>query len=135
MLNYQKLIKQNKYLLISLLSPFILLLNQDIIHVSSNLITIRQLIIILILSPIIEEIIFREVIYYYFYRLSPKYSLLITNTIFMLIHLKNTTNIIILFGIFVSGLIFNLVYIEKKSIFYPIAIHFWFNLYYVIVLN
>ena len=64
-----------------------------------------------------------------------KYTILLTNFIFMIMHLKNTFHLLMLIGIFISGIIFSMVYYEKKLIIYPIFVHFWFNLFYLLIIT
>jgi len=78
-----------------------------------------------IITPIIEEILYRGIIFNFFLK---KYSVLISITlsslIFAIIHLK-------FFGIgylFLYGLLFGFAYYKTKSLFTPILLHFLINL-------
>lgn len=127
-----KLIKLNKYFILSLILPLVLMPLKYMF--SPYDFSSQQIMILLFISPIIEEVLFRKFLQDYLkHKLQNlPYGVLLTNFIFMLAHLKNTSNIIILIGIFISGMIFSLVYDEKERIIYPIFIHFWFNLFYLL---
>jgi membrane protease YdiL (CAAX protease family) len=130
-------VKLNKYLLIAIFSPLLLIFfnnNNSINYYISS----KTILLMIIISPIIEEMVFRYFLYNYLQRIynyfNKNINIILTNIVFMLLHLRNTHDIIILFGIFISGIVFNLVYIEKKLLIYPILIHAWFNLCYLLML-
>lgn len=129
-----RFLKCNKYLIIAIVFPLILIPLKYFLYFNLYYIEYKQIIILLFVSPIIEELLFRKYLQeYLFYKLNNlSYVIVITNFLFMILHIRNTLNILFLFGIFISGVIFSLVYYEKKLVIYPILIHFWFNLFYLL---
>lgn len=81
---------------------------------------------VLIISPIFEELFFRRLI---FNKLYKKYtlntSIIISSICFALIHLPNYRNLI---PTFIFGIICCIIYVKTKRIIYPIILHFFGNL-------
>lgn len=130
--NIIKLVRLNKYFILSLILPLILIPFKYMFL--PYYFSYKQITILLFISPFMEEVLFRKFLQQYLKHKFNNlvYAILCTNFIFVLMHLKNTFNIVILISIFISGIIFSLVYCEKKNIIYPIFIHFWFNLFYLL---
>lgn len=92
---------------------------------------------ILIVSPIFEELFFRNfLLKQLIERYSLKTSIIISSLCFAVIHIETPFNII---PTFIFGLISSLIYIKTKQIGYSIVLHFLVNvlvqLFYVLDLN
>ena len=80
----------------------------------------------MIISPICEELFFRKVlISKLLTRNSLNISILVSSLCFMLIHFANFNNLI---PTLLLGIACALVYVKSKNIFYPILLHFFYNL-------
>ncbi|MFC3757890.1 type II CAAX endopeptidase family protein [Chryseobacterium tructae] len=87
---------------------------------------------VVLIAPIAEEIIYRAVpIEYLLKKELPKnWIVFFTSLFFSLIHLPNWSQIIVTFFL---GVICSIVYIKERNLFYPIIIHFIYNLISVII--
>ena len=120
-------LKNNKYLIyISIGISLSCLLNMIIFKIdnkSSSENTISPIILLIssgLIGPILEEILFRYINYNKLKKFnSVKSAIIINSIIFALIHI----NIKKVFFALVLGLVLNIVYEQKKNIIFPIIIH------------
>ena len=119
------------YMLINPISKFleinIAFFKKDLIHKTNN--GILFYLQILIFAPLLEEIIFRKILFTGLYKKYNIYVALINSSlIFSLIHF----NFLQSFETFFGGLLIAWIYFKTKSIIYPIIAHFLNNVFYVI---
>lgn len=100
---------------------------------------INSIIIILIISPIVEEFIFRSNMQHYLELYFKKHIILnktyfhitfaniITSICFACLHLF-TSNIIHTMGVFLPSLCFGILYTKHENVIYPILLHMFYNL-------
>lgn len=85
---------------------------------------------LLFLSPILEEIVFRGLIQdYIFEKISNKtLVVIITNLLFIAFHYHINSNFLYLLTVFICGVIFSLFKIRFSKLYYPICCHLYYNL-------
>lgn len=121
----KRLNKNNYFPLISLGISISCLLNMIIFKISNPTPNTSIKLPILIISsgligPIYEEILFRKIIFNRLKKFNPtKISIIITTTIFALIHL----NPLKIFFAFILGLVLNIIYNKYNNIKAPIIVH------------
>lgn len=134
--------KKHLFFLISLILPIIFwsiafLFFQKLIPNFSIPHSLLSLLLIIFISPVLEEIVFRGLIQ----DLCVKYlkniwlTVLIVNLFFMLVHIHINNAPIYLVIIFISGVIFSLNKLIYQKIFPPIMLHFFYNLTFIIMLQ
>lgn len=97
------------------------------IIVSNNFFLFLVFILVIgIIGPVIEEIYFRGILFGWFRKyFKPWVGIIVTSTIFGLLHYKSVLTII---AAFVYGLMFSWLYEREKSLVYPIALHMAVNI-------
>ena len=99
--------------------------------------TISALLIMLFLSPVLEEIVFRgllqDVLLKHARRRWP--SLLLLNILFVLLHYHINANVVYLLLVFSSGVIFSYTKLRYTKLVYPISLHIYYNFIYVAMLS
>lgn len=85
--------------------------------------------ILFILVAFIEEMLFRGYIQHYLMQSMNKYvALVVSSIIFASVHLFNpNTSVIGILNVFSCGLIMGITYLRTQSLWFPIAVHFWWN--------
>ncbi len=99
--------------------------------------TISKLVLLLLVSPILEEIVFRGLIQDLCFKYIKHYlpSLLLVNILFVILHWHINANILYLVLVFISGSIFSVSKIIYANIYYPIFFHIYYNLVFVVILQ
>ena len=119
------------FIVFVILLPLSLLYHPYYVHF-----TAIELILMLLLSPIVEEYVFRGALYELLQKFSCNIvvTILLINILFTLLHVSNVNyNILYLLGVFICGVIFTLTRILYKSVFYSILVHAYYNLMYVVL--
>ena len=102
---------------------------QDITNLPANNIDfpISALFTLIIIIPISEELLFRQLILTYFLKNTSSliFSILLGSLLFALIHLPSLNSVI---NTFFLGLFLSILYLKMNSIILPIVIHIVFNL-------
>lgn len=113
-------------------SMFLILFTIGEISVSSIYFNFSELVkscILFLLVAFIEETLFRGYMQHYLMQSMNKYvALVITSTIFAAVHILNPNiSTIGIMSVFVCGLAMGITYIRTQSLWFPIAVHFWWN--------
>jgi membrane protease YdiL (CAAX protease family) len=89
---------------------------------------------LLFISPILEELTFRGLLQDLVQNRTKNYifTILFINSAFMLLHYKINNSILYLFAVFFCGIIFSVIKIYYKNIIYPIVMHVYYNLCFII---
>jgi len=93
-------------------------------HITGNILFL------LIISPILEELVFRGLLQESIYNKTKNYifTVIMVNIAFMSLHYIVNNNIVYLLAVFICGIIFSVVKIYYKRIIYPIMLHVYYNL-------
>ena len=93
--------------------------------------------ILLLLSPLLEEIVFRGLLQDILLRWFRQQLLgvLILNLAFAGLHYRINASLLYLFPVFICGLIFSIVKIRFASLVYPILFHIYYNAFFVVMLG
>lgn len=96
--------------------------------------TIANLIFIIIISPVLEETVFRGLLQDLFLKyLTNKYlAIFLLNLLFCTSHIYKNSDIIYLLFILICGIIFSMVKYKHGWLYYPIGLHMYYNLLFVI---
>lgn len=88
---------------------------------------------VLVISPIFEEIIFRDVLLYFLSKISKNNIIIcfIINTAFTLFHYHINNELLYLFLVFLCGTIFTVIKIKYNNIIYPIFLHIYYNAFFI----
>lgn len=89
---------------------------------------------LIFVSPILEEIVFRGLLQDFFIKIirSKVLALGLLNIIFSLIHAHNNQNIVYLSILFFCGIIFSIVKYNYNKLSYVIFLHAYYNILFVI---
>lgn len=92
---------------------------------------------LLIIAPVLEELVFRGLLQDFIKRVntSKLTCYFIVNIIFVLLHYKNSHDLVYLSGVFISGVIFSVIKDYYKKISVAIICHAYFNLTYLVVIQ
>lgn len=96
--------------------------NQDMVEIlrsSGNVDRVLLFISICIFTPIIEEVLFRRIIYGWFYLITPENAVIITSVLFSLAHFF----IAGIPGLLIMGVGFQLIYLLRKNLLTAIMLH------------
>jgi|SRR6185437_4097640 len=109
------------YLLYKLKLPF---LND---HLTTNIL------ILLIVSPVLEEFTFRGLLQDMILNKTKNYifTVFLVSIAFTLLHYNVNNNIVYLFAVFICGIIFSVIKIYYRKIAYPIMLHVYYNLCFI----
>lgn len=100
---------------------------------SSNISLFYKAISALIIAPILEELFFRKFIFGELLKKnSLSLSIIISSICFSLIHLPSYRNLL---PTFILGVICCIIYLKTKNIIYPIILHFFTNLSWLVLLT
>ena len=96
----------------------------------------RQLLIMLLISPILEEMVFRGLFQDLFlhYIGKPIFSILLLNIAFAIIHQRINPNLIYIFFVFASGMVFSYSKLCYKKLVFPIGLHIYYNFVYIVAI-
>ncbi len=97
----------------------------------------QTILLMTIVAPILEEIIFRGLLQEWLQQLlhSNISAIILVNLLFMLLHYTTKNQIVYLLAIFFCGIIYSVVKIKQKSIIFPILLHAYYNLSFIIMLK
>ena len=92
-----------------------------------------SILILLIVSPVLEEFTFRGLLQDLILNKIKNYifTVFLVNIAFMLLHYNVNNDIVYLFAVFICGIIFSVVKIYYGSILYPIILHVYYNLCFI----
>ena len=92
--------------------------------------------ILLLLSPLLEEIVFRGLLQDLVLSWCRQQwlGLLILNLAFAGLHFRINNSILYLFPVFMCGLIFSYAKIRFTRLIYPIVLHVYYNVFFVVML-
>ena len=98
--------------------------------------TYSKIILLLIVSPILEEIVFRGLIQdYVVNKVKNKcLAVIIVSLFFATFHYRINSNLFYLTLIFASGVVFSLTKLIYGKILFPICLHTYYNLLYILCL-
>jgi membrane protease YdiL (CAAX protease family) len=119
----------------ALLLPLLTLYLLYILHLPLlNYSFTKNVIILLVVSPVLEELTFRGLLQDLV--LSRTKSLILTvvlvNIAFVLLHLNVNNSIVYLCPIFICGIIFSVIKIYYERIVYPVLLHVYYNLCFIL---
>jgi len=94
-----------------------------------------SLLILLIVSPILEELVFRGLLQDFVLKKIKNifFSIVIVNLLFMLTHYRINHSLSYLSVVFICGIIFSVVKVYYSRIVYPILVHSYYNLSLVVI--
>lgn len=92
-----------------------------------------NILLLLVVSPILEEFTFRGLLQDMIQTKTKNYilTLFILNTAFTLLHYNVNNSIVYLFTVFICGIIFSVSKMYYKMIVYPIMLHMYYNLCFI----
>lgn len=137
-----KSVDNKKYLILFLVLPLVIcgagfFLFKNFISQFRILFSIKSLFIIILVSPILEEIAFRGLIQdlcikkFYNHKIM---AIIFVNIMFSLLHFNNNQNIIYLVLVFLSGMIFSYSKLMFNKLSVPILLHAYYNIIFIIML-
>ncbi|MBY0378868.1 MAG: CPBP family intramembrane metalloprotease [Burkholderiales bacterium] len=96
--------------------------------------TNTQILLLVIISPIFEEIVFRGLIQDFLVKkIKCKYlAFTSVNLLFVLLHIHKNMGIIYLMFVFICGMIFSVVKYKSSRVLYPIVLHSYYNLLFIL---
>jgi membrane protease YdiL (CAAX protease family) len=105
-----------------------------LLQFSLHHITVTQLLLLILISPIVEEIVFRGLAQDFLLKIiKNKYiSFTLVNLTFTLFHLHKHLGFIYLLFVFSCGIILSIVKYQFKYLTYPISLHLYYNLLFVV---
>ena len=105
-------------------------------HVFSIHLDWRTILILVFISPILEEVIFRGLLQEWLQSLLNQTipTIILVNTLFTILHYNVNKNFIYLITIFFCGIIFSVVKILHKRVVFTIMLHSYYNVCFIIML-
>ncbi len=96
-----------------------------------------SLTLVLLISPIIEEIIFRGILLDFLIKKINNNIIIyaILNIFFVSLHYHNNSNLLYLFLLFCCGIIFTIVKLKYNKIIYPIFLHIYYNTFFILFIK
>jgi len=96
--------------------------------------TTLQLLIILVISPVVEESVFRGLLHDLLFKYSAHVGInfILINVVFVLLHVHKHLGAIYLLFIFVCGMILSMVKYISNRLIYTIFLHIYYNLIFII---
>lgn len=136
---------RNKFVLLILLLPIIIAVVgsyyfSDFVKTFSMPENFWEIIILLIVSPLLEEICFRGLLQdivaksMLYYKVGPVLVVLLPNILFTVWHYHINSSYLYLLLVFLSGCIFGTVKILHHRLIYPILLHSYYNLVFLLML-
>ena len=97
--------------------------------------TVSSIIILIVVSPILEELVFRLFLQDVFLsKINNKLiALFLVNLLFVLVHYKKPINIVYLLALFICGMILSIIK-QNYKLSYAIYLHSYYNILFIIVL-
>jgi membrane protease YdiL (CAAX protease family) len=117
-----------------ILLPIVALYLHYILHLPFlNYSLTTNLLILLIVSPILEELTFRGLLQDLILNKTKNIILtvILVNIAFVLLHCNVNNSVVYLFPIFICGIIFSVSKIYHKRLIYPILLHVYYNLCFI----
>lgn len=98
---------------------------------------ITPLLMLLLISPTLEEVVFRGLFQDLFlhYLHNPLICILLLNIAFAVIHYRVNHSPLYVFSVFASGVVFSCVKLKYKKLIFPIGLHIYYNFVYIVVLS
>jgi len=131
---------QNKLIISAIILPVviwcILLYFNLASHFLNYTLSTPQVLIILLASPLIEEIVFRDVFQSVILRqVRLVINIVITNILFTILHFNNFSlySMLFLLGVFVSGVLLSIIRWRYNNILICILLHAYYNTFVVLI--
>lgn len=104
-------------------------LNLPFLNYSLN----TNILILLLVSPVLEEFTFRGLLQDFLLNKTKNYSftVFLVSIAFTLLHYNVNNNIVYLFAVFICGIIFSVIKIYYRKIAYPVMLHVYYNLCFI----
>lgn len=96
-----------------------------------------NILILLIVSPILEELTFRGLLQNLILRYSNSYvfTIILVNFAFVALHYSVNRHILYMLAIFICGIIFSVIKVYYKKIVFPIIVHVYYNLCFIVFIK
>ena len=127
------------FILFILILPAIVFITMKLLF-TDNLFTVylnfKTILILIFISPILEEIVFRGLIQEWLQQILPSRIIAITllNILFAALHYNVNNNLIYLLAIFFCGIIYSVAKVLYKKNIFPILLHSYYNSCFVIAM-